>query len=166
MTEPRWLKLARADLGLRETPGIANNPVLMRRFASITKALGVAYNGDATPWCGAILAWWMTQCCIPTPLVAIRAKSWAGWGANLRPERLAPGAVLVFGRDGGGHVGLYVGEDATHYHVLGGNQGDAVTIARIAKSRLLASRWPRGEPVIGGPVRLAASGVRVSTGEA
>jgi hypothetical protein len=49
------------------------------------------------------------------------------------PERSAYEAVLVFERPGGGHVGYYFGEDATAYHVLGGNQGDAVTIARIAR---------------------------------
>ena len=28
-------------------------------------------------------------------------------------------------------------------HVLGGNQSNAVTVARIAKDRLLGARWPR-----------------------
>jgi len=83
----------------------------------------------------------------------------------LRPERLAPGAVLVFERPGGGHVGFYVGEDATAYHVLGGNQGDAVTIARIAKDRCIARRWPAGRPVIGKPVQMAAR-KPISTDEA
>jgi len=46
------------------------------------------------------------------------------------------GDILVFSRKGGGHVGFYVAEDATAYHVLGGNQSDSVSITRIAKSRL------------------------------
>ena len=101
------------------------------------------------------------------PPLALRAKSWADWGANLRAERLAPGAVLVFEREGVGHVGFYVGEDSTHYHVLGGNQDDAVTVARLARSRMIASRWPKGAPVIGGPVRLSErAGVPVSRNEA
>ncbi|RZL83684.1 MAG: hypothetical protein EOP66_03605 [Sphingomonas sp.] len=75
-----------------------------------------------------------------SPMLAVRAKSWATWGVNLRAERLAPGAVLVFERPGGGHVGFYVGEDATAYHVLGGNQGDRVTVARIEKERCIARR--------------------------
>lgn len=59
------------------------------------------------------------------------------------------------------------GEDGTHYHVLGGNQGDAVPVARLAKSRLVASRWPRQVPVIGGPVRLSErAGASVSRNEA
>jgi hypothetical protein len=65
--------------------------------------------------------------------------------------------VLVFQRPGGGHVGFYVGEDATAYHVLGGNQGDAVTIARIAKARCVARRWPLGVKLTGKPVQLASN---------
>jgi hypothetical protein len=52
------------------------------------------------------------------------------------------GSVLVFKRGSGGHVGFAIGKDDTHFYVLGGNQSDAVTIARIAKSRLLCARWP------------------------
>jgi hypothetical protein len=66
--------------------------------------------------------------------------------------------VLVFARKGGGHVGFYVGEDATAYHVLGGNQGNAVNVMRIAKDRCIAIRWPEGEPVVGKPVILASNG--------
>jgi len=164
MTEARWLKLARTDLGIRETPGVANNPVLMKRFAGITKALGIAYNADSVPWCGAIMAWWMTQSGIAPPAIAVRAKSWATWGTPLAKGSL--GCVVVFGRVGGGHVALYLGEDATHYHVLGGNQGDAITVARIAKDRAIALRWPKGEPGIGLPVKLAANGAAVSKSEA
>jgi uncharacterized protein (TIGR02594 family) len=165
MTDPRWLKLARTDLGIRETPGVANNPVLMKRFSSITKALGIFYNADSVPWCGAMMAWWMTQSLIAPPAIAVRAKSWATWGSNLAADKLAPGAVLVFEREGGGHVAMYVGEDSTHYHCLGGNQGDAISITRIAKSRCVARRWPKGEPVIGGSVKLTAAGASVSRGE-
>jgi hypothetical protein len=70
------------------------------------------------------------------------------------------GDVLVFVRNGGGHVGLYVGEDETAFHVLGGNQSDAVNIKRIAKRRLYAARWPtyRAEPVNVRQIPLAPNG--------
>ena len=54
--------------------------------------------------------------------------------------------MLVFERGSGGHVGFAVGQDDTHFFVLGGNQSDAVTIARVAKSRLLGARWPATFP--------------------
>ena len=56
------------------------------------------------------------------------------------------GAVLIFERGSGGHVGFAGGQDDTHFFVLGGNQSDAVTVARIAKSRLLGARWPATYP--------------------
>lgn len=155
MTEPRWLALARTDLGVREAPGIANNPLLIRRFASITKLLGTAYNADSVPWCGAMMAWWMSQCHIPTPPIAIRAKSWATWGQKL--DRAIPGAVLVFARDGGGHVALYVGEDAGRFYCLGGNQGDRISIVPIEKARCIAIRWPAGEKPVGTPIQMASA---------
>ncbi len=56
------------------------------------------------------------------------------------------GAVLIFERGAGGHVGFALGQDDTLFCVLGGNQSDAVTIARIGKSRLLGARWPATYP--------------------
>lgn len=162
MIEPRWIATARGMVGLCEVPGPKSNPKIVDSLAR----LKAWWSDDATPWCGVFVADVMQRHGFPIPRDWMRAKAWADWGVRLQPARLAPGAVLVFGRDGGGHVGFYLGEDATHFHVLGGNQGDAVNVSRIGKGRLLASRWPRGEPVIGGPVQLAARSSAVSTGEA
>ncbi len=101
----------------------------------------------------------------PAPASPLWALSWASFGtASPRPML---GDVLVFERPGGGHVGLYVGEDATRYHVLGGNQGDAVSIVAIAKSRLRAARrhYAIGPPPNVRPVRVSAHGP-TSTNEA
>jgi uncharacterized protein (TIGR02594 family) len=128
------------------------------------KKLGVGVADDETPWCGTFVAAVMDECGFPTPPIAVRASSWGAWGTPL--IKASPGAVLVFTRTGGGHVGFYVGEDATAYHVLGGNQADAVNITRIAKARLSSARWPPGEPVPkAGPVTLGASG-KLSENEA
>ncbi|SFP99830.1 TIGR02594 family protein [Sphingomonas rubra] len=165
--DPAWLVAARAKFGTREAPGSANNPTILGWAKRLgTKVLGVIYNADSVPWCGVFVGACLDEADIDSPLFAVRAKSWATWGDNLRPERLAPGAVLVFERPGGGHVGFYVGEDAEAYHVLGGNQGDSVTIARIDKARCIARRWPSGRPVIGKPVMVAAGGRPTSRNEA
>ena len=166
--EPAWLAAARRKLGTREAPGPANNPTILGWAKRLgTKVLGVIYNADDVPWCGVFVAQCLDEAGIAPASFAVRAKGWADWEANLRPDRLSAGAVLVFDRDGGGHVGFYVGEDRTSYRVLGGNQGDAVSIARVERGRLIASRWPRGVPVISGPVRLSEqAGVPLSRNEA
>lgn len=154
MTEPRWLAIARSRIGVREIPGSKHSAVILGWLARLKSWI----TDDETPWCGIFVASVMQEAGLPYPDQYPRARSWADWGANLRSTHVAPGAVLVFSRNGGGHVGFYVGEDATAYHVLGGNQGNAVNVTRIAKARCIAIRWPKGEPVNGGPVRLAENG--------
>ncbi|KQM65777.1 hypothetical protein ASE75_05975 [Sphingomonas sp. Leaf17] len=165
--DPAWLLAARAKLGTREAAGAANSPTIMGWAKALgTKALGMMYNADSVPWCGVFVAACLREAGLSTAPIAVRAKAWATWGSNIAAARLAPGAVLVFERDGGGHVAFYVGEDATHYHVLGGNQGDRVSVMRLAKGRCIARRWPTGVAVIGRQVMLAASGAPASTNEA
>jgi len=167
MTEPTWLTAARAKLGVRETPGPANNPTIMGWAKTLgTKLLGMVFNADSVPWCGLFAAKCVTEAGLTPPPIAVRAKAWATWGKPIAADALAPGAVLVFAREGGGHVGFYVGEDADAYRVLGGNQKDAVSIVPIGKDRCIARRWPAGLPVIGKPVRLSASGGPLSKNEA
>ena len=156
--DPGWLKAARKKLGTREASGSANSPAILAWAKRLgTKVLGIIYNADSVPWCGVFVAYCLKEDGVEPAGIAVRATSWSTWGQALRAERLAPGAVMTFERPGGGHVGFYVGEDAEAYHILGGNQGDAVTIARIAKYRCVARRWPTGRPVIGKPVQLGAS---------
>lgn len=154
MTEPRWLTIARSHIGTREIAGLKHNAKIMGWLSRLKSWI----KDDETPWCGTFVAAVMQDAGLPYPKEFPRAKAWADYGANLRSTHVAPGAILVFQREGGGHVGFYVGEDATAYQVLGGNQSNSVNITRIAKARCIAIRWPRGEPVIGGPVRLAANG--------
>ncbi|UZW55568.1 TIGR02594 family protein [Sphingobium sp. JS3065] len=168
-TDPAWLVAARQLLGTREAAGIANSATILG-WAKLLglKVLGIVYNADSVPWCGLFVAHCLRAGGVDLSgmKVGVRAKAWAMWGANLAADFLSPGAILVFEREGGGHVAFYVGEDATHYHVIGGNQGDRVSIMRLAKSRCIARRWPRGVPVVGGPVRLGVSSAPVSRNEA
>jgi uncharacterized protein (TIGR02594 family) len=158
--EPRWLATARSYIGTREIPGARHNNVILGWLAK----LGAWWRDDETPWCGVYVAHCMREHGFEVPKLWMRASAWGTWGANLRASHVAPGAILVFTRKGGGHVGFYVGEDASFYYVLGGNQNNMVNIAKIAKARCTAIRWPRGEAVIGGPVRM--TGGMVSSTEA
>jgi uncharacterized protein (TIGR02594 family) len=159
-TEPRWLVEARKYDGLREIPGPRHNPTILGWL----RKLKAWWSEDETPWCGTFVAHCLQEAGLPIVKNWFRAKAWADYGANLRATHIAPGAILIFVRTGGGHVGFYVGEDKTYFYVLGGNQSNMVNVMKLAKARCIAIRWPRGEPVVGKPVRMA--GGAISTNEA
>lgn len=165
--EPIWMREARRYLGLREIVGKGSNPTIMGWAKRLGGWVASFYTDDDIPWCGLALAAWVaiTMPEEPLPSNPLGALNWRTFGIALSTPSL--GAILVFTRSGGGHVGLYVGEDATHFHVLGANQSNSVSITRIEKSRLAATRWPKtaGNPV-GGRVHLSPKGVPVTRNEA
>ena len=71
----------------------------------------------------------------------MRVKEYAFCGKRL--TKPAYGCLVVFTRQGGGHVGFVVGKDkAGNLLVLGGNQGNRVSIAAFPTSRVAAYVWP------------------------
>jgi len=137
---PRMLLEALKLYGVKETPGSANNPIIMG-WAKETQVKG--YSGDIVPWCGLFMAvvaqraGWKDH----VPATPLWAQSWNTFGNKVTTPGL--GDILVFKRPGGGHVGVYVGEDKSAYHVLGGNQKNAVNIIRIEKKRCIGIRRPK-----------------------
>ncbi len=135
--EAPWLTEARRYLGQRELPGAPTAPFISRWL----QQLGAWWRDDETPWCGTAVAAWMLVCGFKPPAAWYRAKAWATWGDEL-PVPVV-GAVVVFEREGGGHVGLVAGQDQHgRLMVLGGNQGNAVTVAPFDHRRVIAYRWP------------------------
>lgn len=153
---PRMVQEALKLYGTIETPDAGNTATIMD-WAKETE-LGKVYTADAIPWCGLFMAVVAKRAGKSYPSTPLWALSWSKFGEKAGQPRL--GDVLVFKRPGGGHVGLYVGEDSSCYHVLGGNQSDAVTITRIRKDRLYAVRreYKIGMPASAKPYVLAATG--------
>lgn len=169
---PRMLLEALKLYGTLETPGTADNPVILAWADEIGAAERTAYakwaaswyQDDSTPWCGLFMA----VCAVRSntgnradrrpPEKYLSAAEWAKFGVKSPSAEL--GDVLVFRRPGGGHVGLYVGEDAATYHVLGGNQSDTVNVSRIARARCVAVRRVPylSKPVNVRKVHMAADG--------
>lgn len=149
---PKLLLEALKLYGTKEIRGDDNNPVILGWAAEVGGWVAEYYKADSIPWCGLFVGVCAGRAGFPFGQKMLGAKNWIGWGNPVDlPAGQHPmlGDVLVFVRDGGGHVGIYVGEDDQAYHVLGGNQSDAVTIARIAKDRLLAARrcpWKVAQP--------------------
>ncbi len=166
MTIPLWLTVARMSLGLKEVPGPLSNPLILRWARDISAPSW--YQDDDQAWCAVWMNRLMMACQLPLAgrgFDLLRAKSFETGGRPL--DRPTLGAVLVFSRPEGAHVGLYLGEREDAYYVLGGNQGNAVSEAWIAKSRLTAMRWPDDVSLhdAGGPIVLSGVGA-ASTDEA
>lgn len=146
MTEPLWLSIARAFVGLHEVVGAGSNPVILQW----AKDLGAPswYDDDEKAWCAIGLNRWLMASQMPiagSGFELLRAKTFATWGVPL--AYAAIGAVMVFERPEGFHVGFCTGERADAYRVLGANQGDAVSEVWISKRRLHAMRWPAMLPL-------------------
>ncbi|GAA4341570.1 TIGR02594 family protein [Mucilaginibacter gynuensis] len=145
---PRQLKEALFHYGILEHVGKGSDPNIM----AWAKEVGVSgwYTDDDIPWCGLFVGVVMQRVGYAFKAAQLlSARQWINWG-KARPkgqEKLWD--ILVFQRDGGGHVGFYVGENAHAFLVYGGNQSNAVGFAWIDKSRLLGARYPAykiGEP--------------------
>lgn len=136
-----WMRYALEEYGQREVAGSGSNP----RIDAYLRTVGISA-GDETAWCSAFANWCMQQAGIAGTRRA-NARSWTEWG-NSCPAQPAYGAVTILTRGNSngwqGHVGFYVGREGSNLLLLGGNQGNAVSIRPYAAGRLLGFRWPIG----------------------
>ena len=138
-----WITEAKTALGRNEA---RDRSWLMDWLKRDGRSLG---DPGKNPWCGDFVETCIRMGLPDEPLLGAlgtnpySARDWLLFGLETKP---VIGAVLVFERGSGGHVGFAVGQNDTHFFALGGNQSDAVTFVRIAKSRLLGARWPATYP--------------------
>lgn len=108
------------------------------------------YTDDDIPWCGLFVGVVAKRCGYPFPASKLlAARQWINWGEPITKGREMLWDVMVFKREGGGHVGFLVGMNNNAYLIYGGNQSNAVGFAWIAKERLIGARRPVykiGEP--------------------
>ncbi|MEX3086109.1 TIGR02594 family protein [Escherichia coli] len=139
MNDPKWLAEARKYIGERELKGQKHNPLILQMWRDIKRG---GIKDDETPWCAAFTGAVLERCGIKSTRFE-SAGSYLGWGEQLLKPAL--GCVVVFKRDGGGHVGFVVGQTKIgDLLVLGGNQSDAVNVRAFPRSRVSGYRWPVG----------------------
>jgi uncharacterized protein (TIGR02594 family) len=152
-----WLIEARQLLGTAEIMGRGSNPTIL----SWANGIGVAYNSDDIPWCGLFVGHCIAAALPgePLPNNPLGARNWERFGV---PCGEIPGAIAVFWRkskaSGLGHVGFLVGNTAEGPAILGGNQGNKVSVIAKPRDRLLAYRWPARAPIVAAPLPQVAVG--------
>lgn len=138
--EPKWMLLARQELGVREIVGKEHSDDVLGYFRD---AGFPEIDNDETAWCAALV-----NACLQragyTGSKSLAARSFLTWGKAV--SKPYPGCIVVFWRQSPrswqGHVAFYIGETKTHIKVLGGNQSNQVSIAEYPKSQLLGYRKP------------------------
>lgn len=138
------LEVAERFLGLKEVAGPVSNPQVLAMLR-----LDESWpEGDEVPWCSALPNYVCFFLGLPRSK-SLRARSWLKVGREVRLEDAEPGFDLVILARGSGpqpgkenttasgHVGFYVGRAGDDLLVLGGNQGNAVSVERFKSIRLL-----------------------------
>lgn len=157
---PRLLLECLKLVGTAEVPGAQHSPTIM---GWIKKLAFSWLKSDEDPWCGTAMAEAAVNAGVAERHPEMpRAFWWLSWGTPVAVPMLSD--VLVFDFS---HVGVYVGEDATHYHTLGGNQANAYNIVRFPKTALKGARrteWKIRQPKTVRRVWLSSKGVPSEVG--
>lgn len=142
MTEYAWVAEGRKLIGLSEIKGSKHAPEIVQMWKDIKRG---GIKDDETPWCAAFVGACLERAGVRSSRFE-SAKSYLDWGSKLSTP--VYGAIAVFTREGGGHVGFVVGQTASgDLLILGGNQGDAVNIKAFKRDRVSGFRWPDNQPL-------------------
>jgi uncharacterized protein (TIGR02594 family) len=155
-----WVSEVRACTGVDEIPGSADSPIIMAWRLDISNAFPemasytAGYTGDDIAWCGFGLAAAMARCKIAPPFDPdddtgsyLWALSWEDWGVRLKSPKV--GAIMVFEREGGGHVAILEKVEGKTFWIRGFNQSDTVNVTtRAWDASFVAAVWPEGWPLV------------------
>lgn len=154
-TAVSWVEHGKKFIGTKEIKGSGTNSTIAKWLLR----LKAWWSDDETPWCGVFVAECLKEAGRDIPKSWFRAKAYHidndGTYYGTRLNAPAYGCIAVMSRSGGGHVGFVVGKDAQgRVLVLGGNQGDAVSIAAFPMNRVTAWIWPSKNGVLMKPSAL------------
>ncbi|CAL2079788.1 TIGR02594 family protein [Tenacibaculum sp. 190524A05c] len=135
----KLITVALSQYGVKEVKGSKDHPQIINYFTSMgfdkTK-----YNED-TAWCGAFANWVANKAGYECSN-RLTARSWLSVGNSTSSPEV--GDVVVLWRDNPeswkGHVGFLVKESKRYVYLLGGNQGNSVSIKAYPKNRVLDYR--------------------------
>jgi uncharacterized protein (TIGR02594 family) len=133
--QANWLAIAQHELTHQDTTRLGsagdNRRILM--YLRSVRGLGPGDMHDETFWCSTFVNWCVEKAGVDGTDSAW-ARSWLGWGRRIATP--TKGCIVVFKRGSGGHVGFYLGGREGAVKVLGGNQGNRVSITSDARTVL------------------------------
>lgn len=144
---PPWVVIAATKLGQSEIAGGNDNAFIVECLHRC--GLPPEMLHDETPWCGAFAGWCMDEAGIRAPHGRAGASNWGKHPETMMAlgrNNFRPGAIAVFHRQGGAHVAFALAELPQHVVILGGNQGNTVSVQVRPKALLDNYYWPVGTP--------------------
>lgn len=119
-----------SKLGLWKENGF--NPKIVNCY----KEVGFNISNDKTPWCAAFAGTVLKNAgfeYLAAPKSGLSSLAYSGYGQSvgLQPERWRKWDIIVFTRNGGGHIGFIYGVNKAQgtVIVLGGNQSDNLKLS-------------------------------------
>jgi len=130
---------AQKSLGLKEWPGAKHNPKVLALYNDAGHS---EIRNDEVPWCAAFVGAVLARLGLHNT-GSLLAKSYLKWGDKVALKDAKPGDVVIFNRGSQswqGHVAFFHAHAGKYVEVLGGNQGNAVSIARYPVSNIAGIR--------------------------
>jgi uncharacterized protein (TIGR02594 family) len=137
--------IAERFIGLKEKAGDASNPLVL----GMLRLDGEWPESDSVAWCSAFVNFvcWLLN--LPRSK-SLAARSWLKVGTPVDLKDARQGDIVILTRAGAtrdprvinapGHVGFYSTADTRSVYVLGGNQGDAVSVAAFPLANIIGIR--------------------------
>lgn len=132
-------RMASRFIGIREVAGSVHNPQILTMLQLDNKWA----DADEVPWCAAFVGYiaWLLD--VPRSK-SLAARSWLTIGKAIDLSQAQRGRDVVVFRRGvnpaAGHVAIFDRLEGDHVYVLGGNQGDAVSVARYPTYMVVGTR--------------------------
>jgi len=141
-------QLAERFVGIEEVYGSADNPQIL----AMLRLDATWPENDETPWCSAFVNYvaWLLR--LPRSK-SLLARSWlkVGMVVPYRDDAKIGFDICILKRGSGnqpgpenytatGHVGFYAGHGKSNIYLLGGNQGNSVSVSGYDIDRLLGIR--------------------------
>lgn len=132
-------------IGLAEVPGAKHNAKIVKMYADTGNGW---VTDDETPWCAAFVGSVLARCGIQGT-GKLNARSYLTWGQKIDIMDAKRGDVVILSRGNSktqGHVAFFDNLSIDSVYLLGGNQGDKVSVVAYPRSRVLGVRRAPARP--------------------